>query len=127
VIVVIKGFPTPWNEQAAILRSVLADVPYRFLNSESDGLVLRPDTTRNIHYLFAPGTEPMLQRLLQLTRPESVQQQHFVSKADGTRYTVVQLSQPLGSAAFNCSPTRCGPAGWSWWSIASHLARMHCL
>jgi hypothetical protein len=104
VIAVIKGFPTPWNEQAAILRSVLADVPYRFLNSESDGLVLRPDKTNAMRYLFAPGTEPMLARLLQLARPERVQQQHFVSKADGTRYTVVQLSQPLGSAGFLTQP-----------------------
>ena len=101
VIVVIQGFPTPWNEQAAILRSVMADVPYRFLNSESDGFVMRPGITR---YLFAPGAEPLLQRLLDAAPSNTVAVQSFQSKADGTRYTVATLGQPIAAPDFQGEP-----------------------
>ena len=101
VIVVINGFPTPWNEQATLLRAVMADVPYRFLNSESDGFVMRPNVT---HYLFAPGTESLLQHLLEVAAPNTVTQQSFLSKVDGTHYTTVVLGQPIAVPDFQSEP-----------------------
>ena len=101
VIVVIQDFPTPWNEQAAIMRAVMADVPYRFLNSEGDGFVMHQGPT---HYVFAPGAEPMLQRLLAVAAPNTVEVQAFESKADGTRYTAVTLSQPIDAPDFDAEP-----------------------
>ncbi|MCX6016934.1 MAG: glycosyltransferase family 39 protein [Chloroflexi bacterium] len=59
-VVVVQGFPTPWNEPAVILRAVLADVPYRFFNSESDGLIF---TGAHTQYVVAPGAEPLLEML----------------------------------------------------------------
>lgn len=60
-LVVVQGFPTPWNEPAVILRAVLADVPHRFFNSESDGMIRTGSTT---HYVMAPGAESFLKSLL---------------------------------------------------------------
>lgn len=57
VIAVIKGFPTPWDENAAMLRGVLGDVPHRFLNSESDGFVMNATQTQ---FIFAPDSMDML-------------------------------------------------------------------
>ena len=103
VIAVIQGFPTPWNEQAVVLRVVLADLPYRFLNDEGDGFVMRPDQT---HYVFAPGSEAALQQLTTLyaSDPSAMVIEPFPTKPDGTGYTHVWLKQPFNTSAFVQQP-----------------------
>jgi 4-amino-4-deoxy-L-arabinose transferase-like glycosyltransferase len=93
VIVAINDFPTPWNEQAAILRSVMADVPYRFMSASGDGFVLRPDAT---HYIFAPGAEGMRDRIAAISKPGMVISQSVETQpGSGLRYTYVQLRESL--------------------------------
>ncbi|MEO7837709.1 MAG: biotin/lipoyl-containing protein, partial [Acidimicrobiales bacterium] len=48
------------------------------------GFVMRPGITR---YLFAPGAEPLLQKLLEVAPANTVSVQSFLSKADGTHST----------------------------------------
>jgi len=90
LIAVIKGFPTPWNEQAVLLRIVLADVPHRFLNSESDGFVMQPERTQ---YLFAPETQAMQQRIAASFVKEAIITEPVQSRANGDGYTHIELKQ----------------------------------
>lgn len=102
VMVVIKDFPTPWNEQAAILRGVMADVPYRFLNSDGDGLVYRPDVTR---YIFAPGAEGMLATLESLAPPGALITQSVETQPGaGLRYVFAELNGPLDQRGYIDAP-----------------------
>lgn len=102
LILVIRDFPTPWNEQAAILRAVMADLPYRFLNSESDGFVFRLDGT---HYIFAPGAEPMLKKVLAYTRPGAVITSSIPAQpGSDMRYTYLRLTEPMDVSGFADAP-----------------------
>jgi 4-amino-4-deoxy-L-arabinose transferase-like glycosyltransferase len=102
VILVIKDFPTPWNEQAAILRGVMADMPHRFLNSEGDGLVFRPDVTR---YIFAPGAENMLATLQSLAKPGTLITQSIETQPNsGLRYVFAELQGPIETAGYVDAP-----------------------
>jgi hypothetical protein len=102
VIAVIKDFPTPWNEQAAILRAVLADLPYRFLNSEGDGFVYRPEGT---HYIFAPGTEAMLNKVLAHAPAGAVISQSVETQpGSGLRYVYLQVRGPMDTDGFADAP-----------------------
>lgn len=98
VIVVIDGFPTPWNEQAAILRAVMADVPYRFMSASGDGFIFRPDRT---HYIFAPGSQHLLERIVALVDSRAVISRSIESQAgSGIRYTYVLLREPIETNGF---------------------------
>lgn len=109
VIVVIKDFPTPWNEQAAILRGVLADVPYRFLNSDGDGLVFRPDVTR---YIFAPGAENMLATLQSLATPGTLITQSVETQpGSGLHYVFAELTGPIDTTGYLDAPTATWDSG----------------
>jgi hypothetical protein len=102
VIVAINDFPTPWNEQAAILRSVMADVPYRFMSASGDGFVLRPDAT---HYIFAPGAEGMRDRIVAMAKLGSVISQSVETQpGSGLRYTYLQLREPLDFGDMQAAP-----------------------
>lgn len=102
VIAVINGFPTPWHEQAAILRGVLADVPYRFLNSESDGFVVRPDVT---HYIIAPGAEAMLDSIMAFAPAGSAHTSTIDSQSGNpARYVYVRLDSPIDLSGFSAAP-----------------------
>lgn len=102
VIAVIKDFPTPWNEQAAILRGVLADVPHRFLNSDSDGFVFRPGVT---HYIVAPGAEAMLDRILAFAPAGGAYTSTIDSQAGNpARYVYVRLASQAEMAGFAPAP-----------------------
>jgi len=84
-LVAVKGFPTPWNEPAVILRAVLADVPHRFFNSESDGLIR---TGARTQYVVAPGAEP----LLDVLRAEGARESSTPSRVgSGGRFTAAQI------------------------------------
>jgi hypothetical protein len=84
-VVAVKGFPTPWNEPAVILRAVLADVPHRFFNSESDGLIR---TGARTQYVVAPGAEP----LLDVLRAEGARESSTPSRVgSGGRFTVAEI------------------------------------
>ena len=103
VIAVIKGFPTPWHEQAVVLRLILVDVPHRFLNSEDDGFVFQASQT---HYIYAPDSGldlPKLQAAL-VDTPTVLAINLFATKADGTGYAHVWLKQPVGSQGFVRQP-----------------------
>ncbi|MCS7062248.1 MAG: hypothetical protein RMN25_13965, partial [Anaerolineae bacterium] len=98
VIVVIDGFPTPWNEQAAILRAVMADVPYRFMSASGDGFIFRPDRT---HYIFAPGTESLLEHIVAMVAPSAIVTRSIESQpGSGIRYTYALLREPIETSAF---------------------------
>ena len=88
LIAVIKGFPTPWNEQAVVLRVVLADVPHRFLNSESDGVVVRAGTPSI--FLFAADAAPMQSLVSEALSAETVYETDATVRSEDRRYTVVR-------------------------------------
>lgn len=109
VILVIKDFPTPWNEQAAILRGVMADVPYRFLNSDGDGLVFRPDVTR---YIFAPGAQPMLATLQSLAKPGTLITRSIETQpGTGLRYVFAELQGPIDTSGYLDAPAAIWDSG----------------
>jgi hypothetical protein len=84
-VVAVKGFPTPWNEPAVVLRAVLADVPHRFFNSESDGLIR---TGAHTQYIVAPGAEP----LLEVLRAEGARESSLPARVgSGGRFTYAQI------------------------------------
>jgi 4-amino-4-deoxy-L-arabinose transferase-like glycosyltransferase len=84
-VVAVQGFPTPWNEPAVILRAVLADVPHRFFNSESDGLIRTGAATQ---YVVAPGAEP----LLDVLRAEGAAESATPSRVgSGGRFTYARI------------------------------------
>ncbi len=103
LVAVIKGFPTPWQEQAVVLRVVLAGVPYRFLNSDDDGFTFRSKET---HYLYAPNSAANLSKLQNVfaDMPDALAINRFATKADGTGYRHVWLHQPLGADGFAHQP-----------------------
>ncbi len=88
VIVVTPGGDPQVNEAATIMDVFLADVPHRFVNADA-GLILRGDATQ---YVFAPGSEGALNRLLQFVPPGDVLTQSFKFRADDARaYVYVQV------------------------------------
>jgi hypothetical protein len=92
VIAVAPGGDPLVNEQATILRVVLADVPHRFANSDA-GLILRPDAAQ---YIFAPGAERALQMLLQNVEPGNVVTRAVPIRLDGGgAYTYVRVAEPV--------------------------------
>lgn len=101
LIAVINGFPTPWNEQAVLLRIVLADVPHRFLNSESDGFVMQAERTQ---YLFAPETQAMQQCITTLFAKEAITQTLVPSRANGDGYTHIDLMPTTFTGDFITQP-----------------------
>jgi hypothetical protein len=60
LIIALKGFALPWNEQAAVLRAILADVPHRFYNIEDNGMIFRSDET---FLLIPPDARVVLEHL----------------------------------------------------------------
>ena len=88
VIVVTPGGDPQVNEAATIMDVFLADVPHRFVDADA-GLILRGDATQ---YVFAPGSEGALNRLLQFVPPSDVLTQSFKFRADDARaYVYVQV------------------------------------
>jgi hypothetical protein len=69
VVVVIKDYMTPWNEPGLTLHVLLADIPHRYLNSNVPGWVFRPE---GVSYVFAPGTEGLLQELEHIVGPSGI-------------------------------------------------------
>ncbi|MCS6772851.1 MAG: glycosyltransferase family 39 protein [Thermoflexales bacterium] len=106
LIAVIPDFPTPWNEQAAILRAVLADVPYRFMSASGDGFVFRPE---GAHYLFAPGAEGMLARVVSFFGERRVHVARFETQPGrDTYYAYLRVTEPPELSQYATSP----PARW---------------
>ncbi|MFN3705002.1 MAG: hypothetical protein ACK4WM_03275, partial [Thermoflexales bacterium] len=98
VILVTSDFPTPWNEQAAILRAVMADVPHRFMSAGDDGFVFRPDQT---HYILAPGAEALLSRMTSVARPGTVVVRSVEPQPNSSaQYTYVLLREPIATHEF---------------------------
>ena len=88
VIVVTPGGDPQVNEAATIMDVFLADVPHRFVDADA-GLILRGDATQ---YVFAPGSEGALNRLLQFVPPGDVLTQSFKFRTDDARaYVYVQV------------------------------------
>ena len=88
VIVVTPGGDPQVNEAATIMDVFLADVPHRFVDADA-GLILRGDATQ---YVFAPGSEGALNRLLQFVPPSDVLTQSFKFRTDDARaYVYVQV------------------------------------
>lgn len=102
VIAVIKDFPTPWNEEAAILRGALADVPRRFMNSESDGFVFGASNTQ---YIFAPSATPMLDRITAHAPPGAVITASLAGQAGSdARFVYARLTSPVDLSGFEDAP-----------------------
>lgn len=103
VTLVIHDFPTPWNEQATIMRTVNADVPYRFLNSDGDGFTYRAQG--GTQFIFTPGAQPMLERVLAQARLTSSQIMSIeTAPGSGVWYAYLRLNQPLGLDGFSSAP-----------------------
>ncbi|MCL4504612.1 MAG: glycosyltransferase family 39 protein [Chloroflexi bacterium] len=106
VILVIKDYATPWNEQAVILGDVAGGMPYRFLNSNVDGWVFRAEGTS---YIFAPGTESLLNGLRDYVNEADLTIKTTPLRMSGTEgYTYVQVKGMPDLSSFN----KARPINW---------------
>jgi len=106
VVVVIEDYLTPWHEQGIILNTLLADIPHRFINSKVDGWIFRPEGTS---YIFAPGTESMLTRMLAYFDADETQISSAPIRSSGSAgYTYVRIKSLPQLAGFK----QARPATW---------------
>ena len=106
VVVVVPDYVTPWHEQGLLLGVVLADMPYRFLNSYVDGWIFRPEGTS---YIFAPGTENTLAGLLCYLKPSDVITSMTPIRAElNSGYIYVRVKKMPDLSGF----TQTQPAQW---------------
>ena len=98
IVLVIKDYATPWNEQAVILGDVAGGRPYRFLNSNVDGWIFRKD---GVSYVFAPGTERLLEGLKSYVSAANLTIKPTPLRASGgAGYTFVQVKGMPDLTAF---------------------------
>jgi hypothetical protein len=94
LIIALNGFALPWNEQAAVLRAVLADVPHRFYNIEDNGMIFRPDET---FLLMPPDAGVVLEQLRTNTTSIETESLPIQPRRDGYVFARGQTSLPFSS------------------------------